>query len=906
MNKEIGSRIVLGSLLLCAVSAASCKFESQAIPATQLVVDIDAEPGVRSRLESLHVFIASARHRDNLDEREKTWEDTIQPGADPESPEWPIRIVLTPKSDDARRVFELSATALDLVGAQVAQARVMTGYVQHQIRYVKLVLEDDCIGVSCDELDTCKVGGCTPAFVEPTDLPLLPGREDAGVVDASDDAAPPVDTGVDAGPDAGSDAGMDSGVDSGPPEDPCTRVDHGGCDPLVVCQTIDGVPTCGQCPNGYVDVNGNGSRCEDIDECKLADKGGCATQHGTCTNTPGGHDCSCDAGYHGDGRECSENVPCGSDPTVCDSLASCQEIAGQRVCQCRTGFEGDGARCTNVDECMRNLDDCPVHAACADTEGAFTCTCDTGYAKPVGGANLCNDIDECLANTDNCDDMPNACRNTDGGFMCVCPPGYSGSGVGDTCADINECTQNTDGCDNNPDACVNEVGGFHCMCPTGYSGTGVGNTCMNIDQCAMNLDNCANLPAVCMDDQGSPGFHCECPDMGYTGTGTMADPCVDVNECSSGSLNNCNANATCANTPAGSYTCTCATGWMPSGVNPGHGTGGCMNINECTANTDDCNANATCVDTQGSFNCTCGGGYMPSGAMPGHGPSGCSETNECTANTDDCNANAACTNMPAGSFTCTCNAGFTPGGANPGHGTDGCADTNECTANTDDCNANAACTNTPAGDYTCTCGAGYSPSGSPPGRGAGGCVDINGCSPSPCQNGGTCADVAAPGTGATCTCACGYTGASCETAPVESNVGLTSGADPAALDMGVAYALPITIAAPSHLVALGIAGTAGAGSITMALYADTASSPGTRLAVSGSGPVGTTTRLPVTGCVALSAGQYWVAVLADSAIMMSSSGTNPSRYKDSGGLSGTFSPTADPGNNLAVYAITVP
>src|SRR3954447_16805017 len=113
MNKATGSRIFWGSLLLYAVSVAGCKFESQAIPATQIVVDIDAESSVRSRLESLHVFVASARHRDNLDEREKAWEETLKPGEDPESPAWPVRLVLTPKADDPRRVFELAVTALD-------------------------------------------------------------------------------------------------------------------------------------------------------------------------------------------------------------------------------------------------------------------------------------------------------------------------------------------------------------------------------------------------------------------------------------------------------------------------------------------------------------------------------------------------------------------------------------------------------------------------------------------------------------------------------------------------------------------------------------------------------------------------------------------------------------------------
>jgi len=34
-----------------------------------------------------------------------------------------------------------------------------------------------------------------------------------------------------------------------------------------------------------------------------------------------------------------------------------------------------------------------------------------------------------------------------------------------------------------------------------------------------------------------------------------------------------------------------------------------------------------------------------------------SDLNECTAGTDDCSANAACTNT-AGSYECSCNSGF--------------------------------------------------------------------------------------------------------------------------------------------------------------------------------------------------------------------------------------------------------
>jgi hypothetical protein len=38
-------------------------------------------------------------------------------------------------------------------------------------------------------------------------------------------------------------------------------------------------------------------------------------------------------------------------------------------------------------------------------------------------------------------------------------------------------------------------------------------------------------------------------------------------------------------------------------------------------------------------------------------PDGCIDIDECATNADDCNANAACTNV-AGSFTCACNAGY--------------------------------------------------------------------------------------------------------------------------------------------------------------------------------------------------------------------------------------------------------
>ncbi|MEM6532941.1 MAG: EGF domain-containing protein, partial [Myxococcota bacterium] len=86
-------------------------------------------------------------------------------------------------------------------------------------------------------------------------------------------------------------------------------------------------------------------------------------------------------------------------------------------------------------------------------------------------------------------------------------------------------------------------------------------------------------------------------------------------------------------------------------------------------------------NTAGGFMCACNAGYAGDGTT-------CTDIDECTAMTDTCDANAACENT-AGGFTCTCNSGFSgdgvtcaaitpdPGGESPGTGNDdddgGCA-----------------------------------------------------------------------------------------------------------------------------------------------------------------------------------------------------------------------------------------
>lgn len=79
-----------------------------------------------------------------------------------------------------------------------------------------------------------------------------------------------------------------------------------------------------------------------------------------------------------------------------------------------------------------------------------------------------------------------------------------------------------------------------------------------------------------------------------------------------------------------------------------------LGTNECVAESDACDANATCSDTPLSFSCACNAGYSGDGRS-------CADVDECAGETDNCDANATCSNS-AGSFSCACNAGYSGDG----------------------------------------------------------------------------------------------------------------------------------------------------------------------------------------------------------------------------------------------------
>jgi hypothetical protein len=120
------------------------------VPATQVIVEVDAEPFF-TRQAALRLEVWN-------EERARTEVSVALAEAS-----FPIRLPLVPRDGDSSRTFEVMATAIDAAGNSLARTRVLGGYVEDELRTIELVLEESCVGVDCEPSQRCVAGACVDA-----------------------------------------------------------------------------------------------------------------------------------------------------------------------------------------------------------------------------------------------------------------------------------------------------------------------------------------------------------------------------------------------------------------------------------------------------------------------------------------------------------------------------------------------------------------------------------------------------------------------------------------------------------------------------------------------------------------------------------------------------------------------
>ncbi len=226
---------------------------------TQTVIVVEADLGVRQRADHTTLVVTADTgagpapvHSDE--------------GA-PRPASFPYVIALAPRGGDANRLYRVEVKAL-AQGQPIAVARVISGYVLHETRYVTLRLEDACLDrLACGADQTCHAGTCIDAHVDAhtfgrdrdsaPDISMLPPLADGGAPDGSTadggltDASRPGDAGATRDAGAPTDAGTpDAATDAGPPDAGAPDAGNDSGAPIPDSGTPDSGPPASCTPTG--------------------------------------------------------------------------------------------------------------------------------------------------------------------------------------------------------------------------------------------------------------------------------------------------------------------------------------------------------------------------------------------------------------------------------------------------------------------------------------------------------------------------------------------------------------------------------------------------------------------------------------------------------------------------------
>ncbi|KAK3252311.1 hypothetical protein CYMTET_38383 [Cymbomonas tetramitiformis] len=183
------------------------------------------------------------------------------------------------------------------------------------------------------------------------------------------------------------------------------------CSPLAACATTASCDAvCGTCPTGYVDVHGDGTVCDDMDEC-ARDHRACSRLV-DCWNLDGGYECgSCPGGTKGSGyTQCLPVTPCNTPLNGgCSTSVTCNETVSS------DGSDSDASL-----ELLHRGADLGL-ARAAGSAGVVCGECPEGYAGEDGSAaGGCFEVSGCFEG---------ACFP---GVPCI-DPGPAAGGSGFTC-----------------------------------------------------------------------------------------------------------------------------------------------------------------------------------------------------------------------------------------------------------------------------------------------------------------------------------------------------------------------------------------------------------------------------------------------------------------------------------------
>ncbi|XP_052057345.1 signal peptide, CUB and EGF-like domain-containing protein 2 isoform X2 [Apodemus sylvaticus] len=390
---------------------------------------------------------------------------------------------------------------------------------------------------------------------------------------------------------------------------------------------------------------------EDVDECAQ----GLDDCHADalCQNTPTSYKCSCRPGFQGEGRRCEDMDEC-DNALNGGCVHDCLNIPGNYRCTCFDGFmlAHDGHNCLDVDECLENNGGC--QHTCTNVMGSYECHCKEGFFLSDNQHTCIHRSEEGLSCMNKDHGCGHICKEAPrGGVACECRPGFELAKNQRDC--ILTCNHGNGGCQH---SCEDTAEGPECSCHPRYRLHTDGRSCLEqegtilegtesnatsvadgdkrvkrrllMETCAVNNGGCDR---TCKDT--STGVHCSCP----TGFTLQVDgkTCTDIDECQT---RNGGCNHFCKNT-VGSFDCSCKKGFKLLTDEKS-----CQDMDECSLERT---CDHSCINYPGTFICACNRGYTL------YSFTHCGDTNECSVNNGGCQQ--VCVNT-VGGYECQCHPGY--------------------------------------------------------------------------------------------------------------------------------------------------------------------------------------------------------------------------------------------------------